>query len=457
VTAGLGAPGDDRHGEDDRALALAILRRHGHDVTSFQLLEPSFRYFFHGGGFVAYVDTGSAWVAGGGPVTPPERVASVARAFVDAARARGRRASFFAVSDAFVEATGFRRVRIGEQPLWDPARWEDVVREHASIRSQVRRARAKGVTVRRAEADEMADPRSSSRRAVESLAGSWLEGKPLAPMGFLVDLALFAFPEERLYFVAEHRGHVVAFLAAVPIYDRNGWFFEDLLRDRHAPNGTAEALVDEAMREVARRGSRTVSLGLAPLSGHVPRRLRLARALARPLYDFRGVHAFKAKLRPHAWETVYVAGERRSPWFALADGLAAFARGSVLRFGVETFARGPIAVLWLLTALLAVWTPLLALAPARFFPSPAVHAAWVTFDVLLGVALVSLCLRYRAWLGRLLVSAVTLDALLTLAQAIAWNLPRARGAFEHAVIAFACAGPALAALALRGMVRRQRA
>ena len=57
---------------------------------------------------------------------------------------------------------------------------------------------------------------------------------------------------------------LVALLAAVPIYARQGWLVEDLLRDVGAPNGTAEALVDKAMRRFAEAGSRYATLGLAP-------------------------------------------------------------------------------------------------------------------------------------------------------------------------------------------------
>jgi CheY-like chemotaxis protein len=51
--------------------------------------------------------------------------------------------------------------------------------------------------------------------------------------------------------VAERDGAVVGFLAAIPIYARPGWFFEDFLRDPDAPNGTVELLVDAGMRAAA--------------------------------------------------------------------------------------------------------------------------------------------------------------------------------------------------------------
>jgi phosphatidylglycerol lysyltransferase len=278
-------------------------------------------------------------------------------------------------------------------------------------------------------------------------------------MGFLVELAPFDFPDERLFLVAEVDGVVVGFLAAAPIYARRGWLVENLLRAHDAPNGTAELMVDRAMRIAAASGSTMLTLGLAPLAGPLPRRLRIARALSMPLYDFHGLHAFKAKLRPHGWEAIHVAAPHGcSPWLALADGLTAFARGSLVRFGLATLARGPIAVLWGLTLLLTVWTPALAMAPTRrFFPSAIVQHAWVAFDVALIVALMLLCRKHRTWLAVGVAVTVTLDAVVTAGEALVFNVHHARNLLDLTLVAVACAGPTLAAIALWGFVRRRSA
>ena len=53
---------------DAHARVSALVRRYGWNATSFQVLEPGYRYFFHGpDAAVAYVDTGRAWVAAGAP------------------------------------------------------------------------------------------------------------------------------------------------------------------------------------------------------------------------------------------------------------------------------------------------------------------------------------------------------------------------------------------------------
>ena len=85
----------------ERARVLALLREHGWNSTSFQVLEPGFRYWFDQDACVAYVDTGSAWVVAGAPIAPLERFADIADAFLAAARSAGRRASFFGTEPRF--------------------------------------------------------------------------------------------------------------------------------------------------------------------------------------------------------------------------------------------------------------------------------------------------------------------------------------------------------------------
>jgi phosphatidylglycerol lysyltransferase len=440
----------------ERERVLSLLKSHGWNATSFQILEEGFRYWFDGDeACVAYVDTGSAWVVAGTPVAVRDHVGEVALRFVDAAKVRGKRVCFFGTERRFSAVVPFASMQIGEQPVWDPRDWDDTVRKTPSLKEQLRRARAKGVVVRRVSAEEIVDHALPTRAAIEALIGRWLRSRSMAPMGFLVDVQPFAFAAERKYFVAEHAERIVGFLASVPVYARNGWFLEDLVRDPGAPNGTSEALVDAALRNAADEGSEYATLGLAPMAG-AEGWLRAIKQSTSALYDFHGVHAFKAKLRPTSWEPIYLAypsvsGGNR----ALYDSLAAFARGSFARFGVQTLLRGPAIVVRILAALLVPWTILLALADGpHFFPWWWVKWGWVLFDCAMVVALFVLSARWRRSLGIVVAAAVTADSVLTLAQAIFYNVPRARSVLDAVVILAACLAPSFAAITLWGAVSR---
>jgi phosphatidylglycerol lysyltransferase len=114
-------------------------------------------------------------------------------------------------------------------------------------------------------------------------------------------------------FVAVRDGHPVGFLVASPVPARNGWLIEQFVRGYRAPNGTAELLIDAAMRTLAAQGASYVTLGLAPLSRHArpvpgPMWLRVllawVRLHGRRFYNFEGLDSFKAKFQPPAWEEI---------------------------------------------------------------------------------------------------------------------------------------------------------
>jgi phosphatidylglycerol lysyltransferase len=434
----------------ERLRVLALLKRHGWNATSFQILEPGFRYWFDGDdACVGYVDTGRAWVAAGSPVAPPERFAEISARFVAAATAARRRVCYFATESRFQDAAGWASMRVGDQPIWAPEDWSTVVRDSPSLREQLRRAKAKGVAVRAIARAELA-PGHPTRSELDGLIARWLASRPIAPMGFLVQVDPFTFPDERRYFLAERDGKAVGFLAAIPIYARPGWFFEDFLRDPSAPNGTVELLVDAGMRAAAAAQIPYVTLGLVPLSGEIGPWLRAARRWGKSLYDFDGLRAFKAKLKPRAWDPIFLSyPPARSGFVAMFDTLTAFARGGLLRFGLETLLRGPAIVMRVLAVLLLAWTAMLALpVSARWFPSTAWQWGWVGFDIVLAGALLALSYRWRAGLADVVATAVTADAALTLGQAVVYDLPRWHGVVGVIVVAIAITAPLVAAILL---------
>lgn len=437
----------------DDARTLALLEQHGRTATAFQVLAPGMQHWFApNSGMVGYVDTGAAWVVAGEPIAPVERTIPVAEEFVQHAEAHGKRVAFFATEGALAASPRFRRVLIGEQPVWNPIEWPHTLRASRSLREQLRRARAKGVAVRAIAASDHA-----TDVALMRLMDRWLATRAMPAMHFLVELEPFVYRESRRLFVAERGGVGVAFLSLAPVSARNGWLFEHLLRDPVAPNGTAELLVDFAMQQLRAENVTWATLGLAPLAGNVSGWLRFSRSAARPLFNFAGLAAFKRKLRPTSWESIYLAyPKERSSLLAMRDGLRAFAGRSLIGFGMQTILRGPTPLLRALEYSLIPWTLALALWPAiPWFPAPIVKWLWVGFDVTLLGALYRLRRGSSRQLAVAVATAVTADAVLTLVQAAFWNVSRARTALELLMVLVACSGPALAAVVLWGAVRRR--
>jgi phosphatidylglycerol lysyltransferase len=404
---------------------------------------------------VGYADTGRAWVAGGEPVAAAADVPAVAARFLEAAHRAGRRGAFFGAEDRLASLAGRRRLLLGRQPVWVPARWPAVLAGSRSLRAQLRRARSHGVSVRDVPPEAVAQG-TPLRVQLDGLIARWQARRGVAAMGFLVRLEPFGDAAERLLFVAERHGVPVALLSVAPVYARAGWLFEDLLREADAPNGTSELLVDAGMRRLAALGARWATLGLAPLAGPVAPWLRGARRLGAPFFNFAGLEAFKARLRPAWWDPIWLVHPATvSAPRALLDALAAFAGGSLWRFGWRTLRRGPPPVLALMAALLVPWTVVLALLDtARWYPAPWMQVGWVAFDAVLGGLLAELSRRWHGALGVFVAALVTLDTLVTGAQAFTWYGPRVTSAWDALWLVVATAAPALASVVCWGAVHR---
>jgi phosphatidylglycerol lysyltransferase len=339
----------------DPQLLLALLRQHGRNLHSFMVLEPGLSVWSTPArdAAVAYTARGGHWIAAGGPLCAPERTEEVARDFAAAARAHGRTAAFFGVSQPFVDRLAgsgeFDALSVGQAPTWQPARWDESLRKADKLRNRLKRAVRAGVRVRRAEADEVAEG-APLRRAMTEIVQHWAEAHALPPMGFMVTLELFQHAALRRYFVAEHEGRVCGFAVCVPIYGRGGWLVEDMMMAAGAPGGTSEALVDTAMRQLAAEGAQVVSLGMVALAGlqqlqgrcEHPVLLALLRTSARAtgwLYNFEGLYRFRDKMRPTAWEPVYLVSSGRVSAWTIRAVLMAFAEGWLPRFGWRALRR----------------------------------------------------------------------------------------------------------------------
>lgn len=466
--------------DPERAEVLRLLQVHGWSSISFQILEPDFCYWFdkadptEASAVVAYVDAPGYRVVAGSPVAAPEAVGAVARRFVEACAEDRRRVVFFAVEGPFLEALQsldpplpHDALPIAEQPEWDPAGYTLKGSRRRSLRAQVNRARNKGVRVRRVDAEEIATAPGPIRAEIESVLHRWLASRRMSVMRFLVDLEPFTFPEARRYYVAEQGDRAVGFLAAIPVYRRKGWFFEDVIRVPEAPNGTAELLIHTALQDAHEHGDGYVTLGMAPLAGvpagpgpHRQLRgaLRWCYARLGLLYHFPGVRSFKARFHPDEWVPQYmVACPPKAGARALHAVLSAFAGGGLVAFGLDTARRmlAQLSLVWWSRALYALglllipWTLILAMANGRrWFGDTSIQWAWVIFDGVMVVALLGLgrLVRRRPMPARLLAvflaGATWSDFVLTAVQA--FHLHRAVSGWAALFVAAGMAGPLMA-------------
>lgn len=336
----------------ERERARALILRSGWNATAYQLLNPGIELWFSraGDGVIGYVRHRRTRVVGGAPVCDIASLDSVAAEFVEDARAHGDQVCYFGAGGrleaSYARNPAWSRVLLGAQPAWHPRGWSTAVERRSSLRAQFNRARNKGVTVA-----EWAAESAENHPALRRCLAQWLATRHLPTLHFLVEPEILSQLHDRRVFVAERGEEVVGFTVLSPVSARNGWLVEQIVRGWNAPNGTAELLVDSAMRAVAASGASYATLGLSPLSERAnvdllqqPLWLRFVLRWVKlhgaRFYNFAGLDAFKAKFNPDFWEPIYAIAEGpRFPPSALYAIAGAFSGGAPIRLVVRALLR----------------------------------------------------------------------------------------------------------------------
>lgn len=327
------------HTESER-LARELVLRHGWNSTSYQLTNPGFQHWFSStaDALVGYVQCAGVRVVAGAPVCQYQHLTDVAAEFEEHTRLNGASACYFSVEPRWLELVGDRAqaVQVGAQPVWRAADWAATFDSRSSLRAQANRARNKGVMVQPADVAGLIASAEGSAE-LQRVRQRWLHQHGLEPLGFLTGTDLLptgrdavstrGHLNDRRLFVASYttpETRAVAYLVASPIPMRKGWLIEQVAREPDAPNGTAELLIDTAVRALAAEGAERVTLGLSPLCRQTPvsqgpwwttLAFAWAHAHGRRFYNFAGLEAFKDKFKPHFWEPIHLVagGPRLSP------------------------------------------------------------------------------------------------------------------------------------------------
>ena len=269
-------------------------------------------------GAIAYNEFGKVWLVPGDPLASAEDLAAVTAGFLRKARDAGRVVGFLPATEQFAKhssSLGLRAIKIGSAPYFDLAAWAPRGDRAKKARAGVNQARRAGIRV-----TEVLDVDERLVRETACLRKSWLTTRRSA-IGFewLFTVDLFQHKERKKYFTArDTSGTLVGFLAASPIPARDGWYLEDVLRSKTAPNGTTDLLVVEVLDLLKRDGARLATLGTAPMAmeGSVDPEVHDSPLLSKAtrfvvncfsvFYNFRGVRRFKTKFAPSWWESEYV-------------------------------------------------------------------------------------------------------------------------------------------------------
>lgn len=271
-----------------------------------------------GDAFLMYARRGRRFVVLFDPVGPrcawPELVMTLLRQ----AKASGCRVAFYQVSADFLPVAadaGLRLFKLGDQAIVDLARFDLKGGDWLKLRRSINRAERDGLEF------SVIAPEAVPAILDELgyVSDVWLAHHQAGEKGFSLGTFQRAYVAAHPVAVIRLNGRIAAFANILTTEDREEAFI-DLMR--HLP-GTHRGMMDllfvKIMLHLKAEGYQRLDLGMAPLSGLSNRECaplwhRLGRLIyenGERLYNFKGVHAFKAKFDPD-WQPRYLAVSRKS-------------------------------------------------------------------------------------------------------------------------------------------------
>jgi len=304
---------------------LPLVQRFGTNTHSFLSLYPGLNIFRtpQVEGYIPYVTSGNLVLIAGEPICADADLSALMGQFMAQMAGFGKTIGMIPVNQAKLSRfsdMGFDSIYIGKEPIFD---LRDLPQPSRSIRQAIRRAKRKGLRV------VPFDERYRSR--IEEVSRQWLVTREMPPMSFLFQLRPLLLQQHKQYFLlVDGDGILLAFLACSPIYGRQGWYLEDLIRTGDMPNGGTELLIQSALESLAEQGAQIATLALAPLAGlpdrdeqhpYLNQLLRLSYEHLSFLYHFQTLEFFKGKFQPSIWESNYFCFYPKGLRFSLVQSL----------------------------------------------------------------------------------------------------------------------------------------
>ena len=316
-----------------RAMGIAAAQQRGEAMLAL-MGDKSLLFSVSGRSFLMFSRRGRSWIALFDPFGDPAEAQELIWRFVELADEHGGRAAFYQVRAEslphYLDA-GLRILKLGEEARINLVNFSLVGPERSHLRYALKRGDRDGL--------EFAYYPSGYGDAllaeIKQISDGWLTRQRAAEKGFSVAAFETDFIAAQSVAVVRRQGAVIAF-ASVMSTANHGEAVIGLMR--HAADASPlvmEYLFTQLSLALQAHGYDCLDLGMAPLSGFVPRPLasrwhRMAILIGRYggiVYNFQGLRMFKGKFRP-SWEPRYLAASGSlGPFIALADVAALVASG----------------------------------------------------------------------------------------------------------------------------------
>ncbi len=264
-------------------------------------------------GFVMYAVRGKSWISLGDPVTGETSFNTTLREFKTLADRYGGWPVFYQVQPRnltnYVDL-GFQLIKLGEEARVNLAEFTLEGRERKGLRNTINRIEKESVQFAIIDKSEihLILPR------LKEISTQWLKNKRLKEMGFSVGFFDDEYLQNFSCAVLKKDGEIIAFANIWEAAQKEELSVDLMRHIDQSPSGTMDYLFLRLMLWGKDNGYCWFNLGMAPLSGLDSGSIDTAwntfghmiYNTAEPIYNFKGVRAFKEKFLP-TWESRYLA------------------------------------------------------------------------------------------------------------------------------------------------------
>ncbi|HKC86683.1 MAG TPA: DUF2156 domain-containing protein [Blastocatellia bacterium] len=296
-----------------------MVRRYGYEYQSFLSLYGGMESWVSRDpeAVVVYRRVGRVAVVAAAPLAARGDLLEVTRRFLDFCVRQKLDCLMLPVGGeyaAIARSCGMALLQIGQSGYFKLPEWRPAGDRAKKVRAGVNQASRAGVRVEPYDPSQCLDPQA--RAEIEEICQAWVNTREVDALGWLLELDPFHLSENKRYFLARRSdGKLEGMLVCSPIYARDGWYLEDLIRRPGAERGVSELLIVEALKRFAAEGAGVATLGTSPLAGVEPqgpfkqtsRLLKLIYEHLDAFYHFKALHRFKAKFAPSFVDQEYVA------------------------------------------------------------------------------------------------------------------------------------------------------
>jgi len=312
----------------DRYKAEAIIQRYGRtSLARMALFDDKTYYFSPGGSVIAYVVHNGSALALGDPIGPPTDAPQAITVFKSFCARNDWAPAFFQTQPDYLEqykTAGFKSLSIGNEAIVAVANFTLSGNANKGLRSAYNRLARLGY---RAAAlhPPFTQAQLAELRAISDIWIAHMHGSEKRfSLGQFDEAYLQSGPVMVVY---DPIDHPVAFANIVPEYQRNEISI-DLMRYIPGEHGIMDFMFVSLFEWATREGYASFNLGLSALSGvgehpedpNIERALHYIYEHVNQFYNFKGLHAFKAKFHP-VWQSRYLIYPNAAALPAIALGL----------------------------------------------------------------------------------------------------------------------------------------